>query len=528
MARLRVNRRGGGSRETGVSLRTFSFSKPVQRTDVSRQLDSADEYGQTLSSNSFRQTIGTPYSISSLRHLLSISNALPQCIEAMVTNVAGYGWEIVQADPKVPVDEDERQILQSFIDWANSDESLASIHQKVVRGREAIGFTFIEFVRDITNNVSLVRYAEPDFVRLRPKDPTLVAVTYDIARGPRTQRVTELKKFRTYVQTIGGETVYFKEYGDPRILHRVTGEFESEEHPVPLEDRATELYHFRFDTPDPYGVPRWISQTTSVMGSRESEEVNLNYFEDNTVPPAIISVAGGRITTQSFNELQKALSSGGFGKDRQHKILLIEAVPEKESLDDKGSVSLRVERLADQRPSDSLFGGYDKDNRAKVRSSFRLPPTLIGDSQDATYATARVSTFIAEIQVFQPERRAYDEIYNKKIVSSDYGLKLKTVALRSKAPQITDSESLMKALTALNVMGAVTPRTSIDAANRVMQTELPQYPVQGEEGWEEWMDKPIIFVTKGTASQEGQAQKDGQIKQIEDTGGVKPPRNGDQ
>lgn len=210
--------------------------------------------------------------------------------------------------------------------------------------------------------------------------------------------------------------------------------------------------------------------------------------------------------------------------------MLIEAVPEREGLDDKGSVSVRIDKLTDSRQSDGLFKEYDEGNQAKIRSSFRLPPVAIGLSQDTTFATARVSAFVAESQVYRPARDALDEVLNKRIVQHEQGLGLQTVKIASRVPSITDPESLIKSLTALNVMGALTPRTASETANRILQIELPEYPKVGEEGYEEWMDKPILFVTRGVKSQDGQESKDEGTKGVEKDGdvGAKQPEHGDE
>ena len=500
----------------------------VERRDETRQLPSEDEF--TTNELLQKVVILPPYNPKALYYIIERSNMVPQCIDAMVTNIAGYGWEIIPQSDQTPIDEQEREILQSFIDSANSQESLTTVHGKVVKDFESLGWTFLECIRDRLRRPAIIRHAKGGDIRLAYKNDQPITVRYDVLRGPRVQTVTEVRYFRRYLQTVGGKTVYFKEWGDPRKMNYKTGEFADGNNPVPEELEATELIHFRQDSPDAYGTPRWISQLPSILGSREAEEVNLRYFEDNTVPPLMLTVAGGRLTSQSFNELQRVLQKEGLGKDRQNRILLIEAVPERESLDDKGSVQLKVDKLTSERPSDGLFKAYDESNQAKIRSSFRLPPVIVGMSQDVTFATANVSAFIAEIQVFAPERRSYDEVYNKTIVTGAAGLNLKTCMLRSKAPQITNPEMLIKALTALNVMGAVTPRTAIDVANRVMQTNLPQYPEKGEEGYDDWMDAPIVFETKGTQSQDGQRQKTQGIKDTEDGGDVSPksPENGQQ
>jgi len=508
-----------------VQTRVTALGATTQRADTSRQLSSADEFSALTTTDT---PLSTPYPLSELVAIFDKSNILRQCVAAMVTNVAMYGWGIEAASADTPVAAAEVQELQSFIDHANSEESLTTVHAKIVTDFETIGFAFVEVVRDARQRVAILRHAPATTVRLLPKHPEAVAVSYDVARGRRVSRVREIRRFRRYLQIMGGERVYFKEFGDPRPLHYQTGEFVPGLAP---EWQATELIHFRQTGDDPYGVPRWVSQLPAILGSREAEEVNLRYFEDNTVPPMILTVAGGRLTGQSYRELTEMLQKQGIGKDRQHRILLIEAVPERDSLDDKGSVTLKVDKLMDARPSDGLFSQYDDANRHKVRSAFRLPPILIGASEDHTYASANISSFIAETQVFAPQRAFFDEIFNKRLVNHPQGLGLVSVALVSRSPTITNPEALIKSLTALNVMGAVTPRTAVQYANQVLQIELPPYPAPGDDGYQPWMDEPMALALKNSRSertQNEQQQKTPAIKDVEAEGevGFTPPEHG--
>ena len=523
------------SRSRGtVSARTTVLSATTRRADVSRQVDPDHTHGLAGST----APIFPPYDIDSLVATYGQSNMLRQCVEAYVTNIALCGYEIVPVDKKVEVDQAEADELQSFIDSANSEESLTALHAKVVADYEKLGHGYVEVIRDKSRRVSVLRHARSSITRVCPKDVNPVKVQYDVRRGPRTSYVTELRTFRIFRQQEAGVIVYFKEFGDPRKLDFSTGLFESVDNKVPPEKEATELIQIKQNSEDAYGVPRWINQLPSILGSREAEEVNLRYFEDNTVPPMILSVSGGRLTGESFRELKKLLNDQGVGKDRQNKVLLIEAVPERESLDDKGTVQLKVDKLTDARPSDGLFKEYDESNQAKVRSSFRLPPASVGLSQDVTFATANVSQFIAETQVYAPARKLFDEVYNKRFVNHPQGLGLKTVCLRSQTPAITNPEGLIKSLTALNVMGAVTPRSALDAANKILQIDIPAYPEKDEDGYEEWMDKPMSMeLSKASGvpqkdavnTHEGQASKDKSVKQIEGTGVLDTaPEHGDE
>lgn len=360
-----------------------SLTSGVRRSDTSRQID--PDY--TLGALGSTAPLEPPYPLATLSTIFSQSNMLTQCVESYVTNIAMYGWEIVPAVEGIPIDEEERRLLQTFIDSPNADESLRTIHAQTVFSYEKFGHGYVECIRNRKSIPTILRSCPSVTMGVCPKADEDVPVQYDVVRGPSVVQVTEIKKFRIYRQQQGGKFVFFKEFGDPRKLNYKTGLFESPGNPVALEDEATELLHFRQMSDDVYGIPRWIPQLPSILGSREAEEVNLRYFEDNTVPPMILSVAGGRLTGESFRELKKLLNARDQAKQRQNQIMLIEAVPERESLDDKSNtVTLKVDKLTDSRPSDALFTKYDESNQAKIRSAFRLPPVAVGLSQDVTFA----------------------------------------------------------------------------------------------------------------------------------------------
>jgi PBSX family phage portal protein len=498
-------------------INVASIASAVTRNDVSRQLDSVDAFEiQGLS----QIVLSTPYSLKTLANIYEQSNILPQCIEAMVTNVAKYGFRVVPVDPQTEMDQRELETLTSFIHSANTEESLTTVHSGMVRDYEKYGYGFLEIIRDRSGRVSLLRRLRSYNVRLIKKDEEPFPVDVEILRGGKRRKVREYRRFRRYLQVVNEKKVFFKEFGDPRQMDYRTGEFATNEKPVPPEYLATEVLHRKQESEDDYGVPRWISQLPSIFGSREAEEVNLRYFEDNTVPPMILTVAGGRLTRESFLQLQKLLQARGVGKDRQNQIILIEAIPESSGIDDKGSVSLKIDKLADVRPSDGLFKDYDQANIAKVRSSFRLPPVAIGLSENVTYASANVSAYISESQVFLPERNAHDEFLNKRLINHPAGLNFKTVRLESRGPTVTNPDQVVSTLTAVNVMGGVTPRSAIDIINETMQLSLPQYPERGEEEYEEWMDTPMPIAQRMVMA-EAKTQQTGEGESTHDMQGAK-------
>ena len=499
------------------NVRVRAVGNTVKRTDISRQAEDLDGFSEGMLQGA---VLATPYSIPDLARLFELSNILRQCIEAMNTNIVRFGYRAIPTNPEGTMEGGEKSMLESFIDSPNTDETLMGIQAKKTTDYEKYGFGFLEVIRDARARPSLLRHAKSYNIRLMKRSGSPVVVKTVVNRGGARSTVTEYKRFRRYVQSIGTTKVYFKEFGDERIMDYRSGVYEGKDKKVDKKYRATELLHERQYSEDNYGLPRWISQIPSILGSRESEEVNMRYFEDNTVPPMIMSVAGGRLTRQSFQDLNNLLKGQGVGKDRQNQILLIEAIPETTGLDEKGTVSLQIEKLADVRPSDGLFKEYDDANMAKIRSSFRLPPVVIGMSQDITFSTANVSAYLAETQVFLPERQGHDEFLNKNFVNHPKGLNLKTVKLESKGPSVTNPDQIIKTLTAVNVMGGVTPRRAIEVTNETMQLSIPQYPKKGEENWEAWMDMPMALSQKiiaVTTQQTGEGDKEDDEQSSKDT-----------
>jgi PBSX family phage portal protein len=409
----------------------------------------------------------------------------------MVTNIGGWGYRVIPLFPDKEVNKEEQELLQTWIERANVDQSLLQLARNQVFFYEKFGFMLYEVIRNREATPTLLRHVDVTTIRAMGRQRDAVKVERFIKRGGGERlRIVERKRFRKYRQMIGGQTVWFKQWGDPRTMDWRDGRYQSRVTGRIAERwRATEILHFKQESEDVYGVPRWISQLPAILGSREAENVNVRYFQDNTIPPSIITISGGRLTRESFLEIKRVIDQGGVGK--QNQIMLLEAIPESEGLDDKGVAKISIEKMTDARQSDGLFKEYDDANQAKIRSSFRLPPVILGMSQDVTFATANVSAFLAEMQVFNPERNLHDENLNKTLINSDHGLGLETVKLESRGPQLTAPGDVVKALSAMNQMGGVTPRSAIDVINEHLQINVPPYPEKDTEGWVAWMDEPI-------------------------------------
>src|SRR4029077_20345579 len=135
--------------------------------------------------------------------------------------------------------------------------------------------------------------------------------------------VTVMKRYRRFVQLVNGVQLrYFKEFGRPWDLNKETGKWVKKGERLGVQQRATELFHF-IDIPDtltPYGIPKWITQLPSVIGSRKAEELNLDFFEHGGVPPVLVILQGGVLAQETRKAMEQGLMKGMAKTKNQVKI----------------------------------------------------------------------------------------------------------------------------------------------------------------------------------------------------------------
>jgi len=436
-----------------------------------------------------------PYDLGYLARLPECSNILSQCVEAMEVNIDGFGFgldPIGGADPEgdgVPIEaaEAERKAILHFFEFCNPDMPYSQLRRRVRRDLETLGNGYWEIIRDGKGDIAWIEHIEGHTMRLTRLDDEYTPVTLLI----RDDESNELrpyehrKRFRRFVQIRDGLKVYFKEFGDPRLIDARTGRLRGEEE-VGEFTPATEVIHFRFYSPSsPYGVPRWIGNLLAVLGSRQAEEVNYEYFENNTIPPLALLVAG-TLGEKTVERIEDFIHDHMRGRQSFNKMLVIEASPAGTivpGMTAAPKTSIQFQHLSDAQQKDSLFDNYDRTNREKIRSSFRLPPIFVGLTSDYTRATARESREVAEEQVFAPERGDHDFIINRVLFPA---MGVRYWKYRSLAPTSNDSEIMAGVLDSFCRCG-MTVREARDEISRLLNRPLTT--PEGEEP--EWLDLPM-------------------------------------
>ena len=431
--------------------------------------------------------IEPPYNLDWLVRLPEHSNMLGQCIEAMETNIDGFGFTLEPAfefDEKNKEAESERKTLEHFFEFCNPELPYSQLRRRVRRDLEVLGNAYWEVIRDGKGDIVWLEHIEGHTMRLTALDTEYTPVDYIIRddASNELQHYPSRKKFRRFVQIRDGLKVYFKEFGDTRLINSQTGRVEENEGDF---TPATEIIHFKLYCPySPYGVPRWIGNWLAVTGSRQAEEVNWEYFENNTIPPMALLVTGTQLDDKVVERIEDFINDEMKGRKSFNKMLIIEATSQG-SLPgtNSGTPIVRFQHLSDAQQKDSLFDNYDRTNREKIRSSFRLPPIFVGLTSDYTRATARESREVAEEQVFQPERVDHDFVINRLLFPA---MGVKYWKYKSLPPKVNDFDIMSGVLNTFSNCG-LTVKELRDEISRLLNHPLT--PIEEENN--EWLNLPL-------------------------------------
>lgn len=468
-----------------------------------------------------------PYDMKKLSLIYEMSGALQQHIAAITTNVDQFGWKYDPAvkfddpdidkkiseaifvesihkkggkldDVKEPTDPEvqarkkkleilskwELNKLKSFFTVCYPDGSFIDFRSKTRNNLETTGNCFWEVLRDKKGEISRIVIAPVCYIRLTPidKEPTEIKDRVPVS-DLTWEEVPQTKFFRRYAE-VGNDQkkvkAYFKEFGDPRVVSRLTGkvfkdieEMRADKDIKPEDGAATEILHLKnySSISDPYGVPRWIGNLPAVLGSRELDEVNLGYFENKTVPPLALLVAGGRLSKGVVPRIEEFIEQNLKGRKNFHKILILEAEGQKNAAGTNIIPTVKFVPLREAQQQDGLFQKYDQANWEKIGSSFRLPRILVGRDESINRATADASLQFAEEQVFEPMRNFFDEIINRKIIAS---LNITFWKFRSNTPITRNPELLSTVIKVLSDSGVITPAEARIIAADVFNRELPR------------------------------------------------------
>jgi PBSX family phage portal protein len=444
-----------------------------------------------------------PYDPEQLCSLYEKSSNLRPNVEALTTNVDAFGFRLEAAIDLNAPDSDERisdsiliealfdgtvpnldnravaarrlelQALerierlrtQLFFDHCCAESSFVELRKRTRTDLEVTGNAYWEVLRNRAGEIAQFAYVPSMTMRLMRSDQFFTEVqAWHRVSAVDFRRVTEYRRFRRFVQYIRGQEVaYFREFGDPRTVSAKTGKFYPDEASFYRSEgkdaiTATEIAHFKIHSPlSVYGVPRWVGATCAVAGTRNAEEVNLDYFDSKAVPPFAILVSGGVLAEGAADRIRDYIRDQIKGRENFHSVMVLEAEPAGGGAMtgiQGARVRIEIKNLRDAQNADALFQLYESNNAEKVGAAYRIPKILRGSMLDFNRSTAEAALRYAEQQIFQPERQAFDYMVNQRILT-DRGVRF--LRFTSNSPIEKDPPVLVEMATKLVDSGIITP-----------------------------------------------------------------------
>jgi len=428
-----------------------------------------------------------PYPYRLLLQAARSNSALNQAIDAYIVNIESYGYQLEYVGPagkeEKPTYQAEKLAALTLLDNPSGDRTLRKLREDSRKDLETLGTRYFEIGRDMTGRPTFIEHVCSMSMRKTKKDKE--ATEYELPIRTTDGRIVQRtwwKNFRRYVQAgANGKRVFFKEFGDPRSIDPKTGQVNND---LAIEDQATEIYVDEiYSVGAEYGIPRWIGALPDMLGLRESEIVNLNFFRENAIPAMAVLISGGALTEESYDKVVNVINAAK-GQDSMHRILILEAASEDNGGVDDRPVAPKIElKPLTDRQSDGLFKEYQGGAKRKIRSTMRLPALFTGDTEEYTKATAQSGIRVAETQVFAPERSKFDDFINKYILPA---LGVTNWRFRSLGPTVYDPETLSLMVDRFGRQGAMTPNILIKIANQVLDIQIDSIQ-------EDWGNVPFNY-----------------------------------
>lgn len=492
-------------KRTNMGVRIVKAAQPVEKADTTTQVTEQEAYNAG-------DWITPPIDLKGLRTMVKHSSILPQCIRAYKNNIAGFGIGIryTEDTEETPEMAAEFQKAEEIIELLNLEQDTKEVFEDIIEAREIFGIAYLEVIRNVAGEVQQIEFIKdtPSITKTKPLDPYVVTPFYHHG-----QTIERKKRYCKYRQQVGGKTVYFKEFGDPRIMDNRNGKYLPEGETLEINFHANEIIEFAIGT-EPYGEVRWIGQILGVDGSRKAEGLNNNYFENGRHTPLMIMIKGGTLTDESFEKLQQYMNDIK-GEAGQHAFIILETESSegRVDFDQSEKPEIEIKDLAGILQKDELFQNYLDNNRRKVQSAFQLPDLYVGYTTDFNRATAQTAQEVTEEQVFQPERKSLAWAVNNKLLN---GYQFQHVEAYFLEPDISNPDDLFKLLTVANNAGGLTP-------NKAKQIVYEAFGETSEDYPDEWGDVPLAYSKtqdSGAAFDLGQLTMSLQ-KQIEKAAGNK-------
>ena len=417
----------------------------------------------------------------------------------------------------------DREMLSNFFDQVNEGQNNSQLRALVQMDRLSCGNGYSEIIERKSSVQRLGLETQPDLMyhvsaknmRITPLDTIPTSVYCYFRRGGEIIPKLIWKYFRRFARKLtSGGVQWFKQYGDPRIVDRGTGEYVVANDGTYL--REPELYPrkataMRWEPDriggDAYGTPLWLSSICDVRGRYEAKFVNYDTATNGGTPPWFIAVMGKKnegIVTMIRDMLRNWRDPCTFNEPG---VLFIEGQRLGLGTNAEGKADIKFQSMRDMRSEDYAFGSYLNDTLKSVALLYQL------------YSIYHTGDFgllkeAEEREVFAPLRHELDSQTTVDLIQNGFGVfnwKMRTGGMR-----IGNPDQFYKALGMILRTGGASHNEVKQLINDLFGTNWPEFQgaqynvmpaaeqtamVKGgqltrDENWE-----PVIVPPQGPASE---------------------------
>lgn len=490
--------------------------------ETKRKLDKDKVYSRTKPdedyfSKEYQGEVGLlppPYPFDKLFLYYEWSDTFRSCVNVMKVNCHSFGHSLrFLGDDRTEKDQPKakasRQKVESFLKQVNHEEDFSQLAMKVREDYEVTGNGAVEVVENEANEIEALYHVPIRQLRMSgvPKTPTEVKVKF--LRDGKIVVLTRKRYFRVYCQKIQttGELTFYKEYGDPRVLNALTGDFLNDaqlnkmkrdedgklikqtvgrgKKKQDFEEASSIIWLRQSFGGFAYGIPRWIGTLHQVLGRHNVHAINYNLVKRGGIPQLIVMVSGGTLTNESYNDFMSAIDEWATTEETWGKTVVLESVPETLGVEEKGSAKIDLKFTTEGRENDFMFEKYAKGCEDSHRKTFRFAPLYLGGTEDYNRSVAITSMKVSEQQCFQPERELFDTSVNLYILRM--GLGIYDWEYKSNSPRILADDEYRLSFETFARNGCITLNDGIEMANTKFGLDMSKYK-------EPWGNYPIAFL----------------------------------
>ncbi|MHA1737905.1 MAG: phage portal protein [Candidatus Heimdallarchaeota archaeon] len=342
---------------------------------------------------------------------LAASIYVDMCMTAIIDEVCSVPWDIVAEDRSgnpVPGKEKEVDRIKDFFENPNSNKE----------SWEMIVRMMLPDLLELNSGIMVKTFNSfGEFVEIVARDGMAFTKNPDIY-GMYTNRADLILMKDIYSDD--DEQGFTPENGYPLLQGALTPDQAREEgayfqygfntgaRPVPFGKREIVWFEKKLRTDDLYGRSAMEVLAKTVQTLIYAVEHNLEYFNDNSIPPGVLGFDGMntedmKAFAMQWTESQKKQDSLGNWKKIFHKLAMVNKLPKFERL---GYTNQELELIESQKWWSKM-----------VWASFGMTATEMGFTEDAKgSANQIVQTAIAKKRIIYPLLRMIEYHVNKEII----------------------------------------------------------------------------------------------------------------